>query len=84
MRVTVTSLKQDTFDAYEAAKTADNAWQVALDAAKVDRYSKASHGDEGSELRRLYDARLAADANYHELVETMRRYQDPRQVGLLE
>lgn len=78
----VTSLTNDTHDAYHAALGADNAWQAALDAAKIERYSKGSHGDKGSELRRLYEAKLTADAKYHELIDLVRRYQDPRQVGL--
>lgn len=46
---------------YYAAVEADNAWQAELDAAKIDRWSPQSHGAEGSELRRLFDAKVAAD-----------------------
>lgn len=80
--IKVTSLKQDTFDAYYAARAADDAWQAELDRLRIDRYTLAARGERGSELRCLRDAKIAADAKYHELVETMRRYQDPRQVGL--
>lgn len=78
----VSSLRQDTLDAYEAAKLADNAWQVELDAQKIDRYSLAARGEQGSELRRLRDAKVEADRKYHELCEQLRHYQDPRQIGL--
>lgn len=53
--------REPGFDAYYAAIDADNAWQTALDAAKIDRWSVAAKGDEGSKLRRLYEAKVAAD-----------------------
>jgi len=78
----VTSVKFETLTAYQAAKDADDAWQAALDAAKIYRYSKAARGEPGSELQRLRDAKVAADEKYHELCELLRRYQDPVQAGL--
>jgi hypothetical protein len=80
--VKVTSLKQDTFEAYYAALAADDAWQEELDSRGIERYSRPAKGAQGSDLRNLYEAKLTADRKYHELLETMRRYQDPRQVGL--
>lgn len=50
---------------YYAAIDADNTWQKELDRLKVERYSTAAHGDDGSELRRLYEAKVAADAARH-------------------
>lgn len=82
--VKVTSLKEDTFEAYYAAIAADDAWQEELDSRGIERYSKEAKGAAGSNLRNLHEAKLAADSKYHELVETMRRFQDPRQVGLAE
>lgn len=80
--IKVTSLRQDALDAYEAAKLADNAWQAELDARKIDRYSLAARGERGSQLRRLRDAKCEADRRLRELTETLRRYQDPLQVGI--
>lgn len=84
MRATikVTSLKEDTFEAYYAAVAADDAWQKELDSRGIKRYSREAKGATGSDLRNLHEAKLAADNKYHELVETMRKFQDPRQVGL--
>ena len=78
----VTSIRQDTLDAYEAAKVADAAWQTALDVAGIERYTLAARGGQGSELRQLSDAKVEADRKYHELCELLRRYQDLRQAGL--
>ena len=80
--IKATSLRQDTLDAYEAAKVADNAWQAELDRLKIDRYTLAARGERDSELRRLRDAKVEADRKYHELCELLRRYQDPVQAGL--
>ena len=80
--VKVTSIRQNTLDAYEAAKVADAAWQAELDTQRVDRYTLAARGEQGSELRRLRDAKVEADTKYHELCELLRRYQDPTQAGL--
>lgn len=52
-------------DKYYAAIDADNAWQAELNRLKIDRYSKAARGDEGSELRRLYEVKIAADEARH-------------------
>lgn len=75
----VKSVRHEVFLAYEAAKTADANWQAELDRLKVERYSQAARGCEGSELRRLYESKIAADRQYLELVEILRRYQDPNQ-----
>jgi hypothetical protein len=73
--VKVTSLKQETFEAYYAAIAADDAWQEELDSRGIERYSKEARGaTPDSDLRKLYEAKIAADNKYHELVETMRRY----------
>lgn len=80
--IKVTGLISNAHEAYYAAIEADNAWQAELDRLKIERYSKAAHGDEGSELRRLYEAKNAANDKRHELTELVRRYQDPRQAGL--
>jgi hypothetical protein len=77
-----TSLRQDTLQAYDDAVKADQAWQSALDAAKIDRYSLAARGESGSELRQLRDAKTEADRKLNELTELLRRYQDPHQVGI--
>ena len=82
--IKVTSLKWDTFEAYYAAIAADDAWREELDSRGIERYSKEAKGAADSDLRRLHDAKVAADNRYHELVETMRKFQDPRQVGLIE
>lgn len=50
------------FDAYYAAIDADNAWQAELNRLGIDRWSKAAHGEDGSELRRLYVAKITTDA----------------------
>lgn len=76
----VGSIRWNVVTAQEAAKDADDEWQMELDTQKIDRYSKAAHGANGSPLRRLYNTKVAADQKYHDLVETMRRYQDPEQV----
>lgn len=82
--VKVSSLKHDTFEAYYAAIAADDAWQEELDSRGIERYSKEAKGaSKDSDLRKLYEDKLAADSKYHELLETMRRYQDPLQVGLV-
>lgn len=47
--------------AYYTAIKADDEWQVELDRLKIERYSLAAKGIEGSELRRLYERKLAAD-----------------------
>lgn len=80
--IKVTSLIDDAHKAYYAAIDADNAWQAELDRLKIDRYTLVARGEQGSELRRLRDAKCEADRKHHELVELVRRYQDPRQVGL--
>lgn len=80
--IKVTSLKHDTFEAYYAARAADDAWQEELDSRGIERYSKQAKGAKDSTLQELYNAKLAADKKYHELIETMRHYQDPRQAGL--
>ena len=80
--IKVTSLISDAHEAYYAAIEADNAWQAELDRLKIDRYTLAARGEKGSELRRLRDAKCEADRKRHELTELVRRYQDPRQVGL--
>lgn len=49
------------YDTYWNAVDADNAWQRELNRLRIDRYSKEARGDEGSELRRLYEAKLTAD-----------------------
>lgn len=82
--IKVTSLKEDTFEAYYAAIAADDAWQEELDSRGIERYSKQAKGAADSDLRKLYEAKLATDNTYHELLETMRKFQDPRQVGLVE
>ena len=83
--IKVRSVKHETFEAYYAAIAADDAWQEELDSRGIERYSKEAKGATvDSDLRRLYEAKIAADDKYRELVETMRRYQDPRQVGLPE
>ena len=82
--IKVTSLKWNTFEAYYTAVTADEAWQDELDSRGIERYSRQAKGAADPDLRKLYEAKLAADNRYHELVQTMRRYQDPRQVGLVE
>jgi hypothetical protein len=56
---------------HEIAKWLDNAWQEALEAAFGKhagdmRYTKAGEGDTGSELRRLYDARMVAQKAWHD------------------
>lgn len=53
--------REPGFDLYYAAIDADNAWQAELDRLRIDRYSLAARGDKGSELRRLYDAKMAAN-----------------------
>jgi hypothetical protein len=81
--MTITSIKSirdEVPKAYEAAKVADDNWQVELDRLKIDRYSRAARGAAGSELRALYDAKIIADAKQAELTDIMRRYQDPGQV----
>lgn len=84
MMIKVTSLTWDAREAYYAAIEADNAWQAELNARGIDRYTLAARGEQGSELRRLRDAKCEADRKLHELTELVRRYQDPRQVGLPE
>lgn len=59
--------------AYRAAVDADNAFQAELDRLGVERYSNASKGALGSDLRRLYNAKLAADDAYHAAIAEMRR-----------
>lgn len=59
--MTTTTTRKPGYETYWNAIDADNAWQAALDAAKIDRWSPQSHGAEGSELRRLFDAKVAAD-----------------------
>jgi len=57
--------------AYYAALDADNAWQRELvkqfgaRAGDV-RYTETGQGAEGSTLRKLHDAKLAADSKLHE------------------
>lgn len=80
--IKVTSLISDAHEAYYAAIEADNAWQAELDRLKIDRYTLAARGEKGSELRRLRDAKCESDRKRYELTELVRRYQDPRQVGL--
>jgi hypothetical protein len=51
---------------YRAALAADDVWGTALQkvfgaGAGDARYRKIGEGEEGSELRRLYEAKLAAD-----------------------
>jgi hypothetical protein len=55
---------------HRAAQATDDAWQEALQAAFGKRagdvrYTKAGQGEPGSELRRLYDARTAAQEAWH-------------------
>lgn len=76
----VKSIRHEVLKAYEAAKVADGEWQAEMDRLKVDRYSKAARGVVGSKLRESYDAKVAADAKLVELTDTMRQYQDPKQV----
>lgn len=76
----VKSVRDEVLKAYEAARTAENAWQAELDRLRIDRYSKAARGAVGSEMRALYDAKVAADATLAELTDALRRYQDLRQV----
>lgn len=83
-QVRVSSMRHDTFEAYYVAIAADDAWQEELDARGIERYSKQAKGATDSDLRKLYEGKLAADSKYHELLETMRRYQDPCQSGLPE
>ena len=47
--------------AINAAGAADAAWQAALDAQRIDRWSTRARGEAGSRLRALYDAKAAAD-----------------------
>lgn len=48
--------------AVERAGRADDAWQAGIVAARLpSRWVAAARGAEGSELRRLYDAKVAAD-----------------------
>lgn len=75
-----TSLKNDLYDAQDAAKLADSEWQAALDELGIDRYSRAAKGVAGSALRALYDAKIASDNKVHELTETMSRFQDVDQI----
>lgn len=44
------------------AQAADDAWSLAMEAAGVERYTAAARGEPGSDLRALYDAKVAADA----------------------
>ena len=76
----VKSVRNEVLKAYEAAKTADDDWQAELDQLKVERYSKAARGTVGSNLRKLYNSKIAADARLAELTAILQRYQDPRQV----
>jgi len=76
----VKSIRNEVLKAYEVAKVADGNWQAELDRLKIDRYSLAARGERGSELRKLRDAKVEADRSLAELTETMRRYQDPKQV----
>jgi hypothetical protein len=80
IKVQVTSLVSNAQEAYRAAIAADSAWQTALDTANVDRYSLAARGEQGSELRRLRDAKCEADRKLRKLTELVRFYQDPHQV----
>lgn len=58
----------------QAALRADNAWSAELarlfgkHAGDV-RYTLAGKGDEGSKLRELHDARMAAHAAWHATLE---------------
>ena len=81
MRITVRSLKEDLYAAQDAAKLAADQWQTALDAQRIDRYSAAAKGKAGSELRRLRDAKIAADDKVRELTDVMRRFQDVNQIA---
>jgi len=47
--------------AINAAGAADAAWQSALTAQRINRYSSQARGEAGSQLRALYDAKVAAD-----------------------
>lgn len=56
--------------ALPAFQAADDAWDAELrrlfkDAACMARYQERGRGPEGSELRRLYDAKHAARARWH-------------------
>jgi hypothetical protein len=56
---------------HRKAQAADHAWSEALQAefgkhAGDVRYTKAGQGDPGSELRRLYEARMAAQKAWHD------------------
>lgn len=79
MIISVKSVRNEVFLAYEAAKTADADWQAELDRLQTDRYSRAARGSKGSELRGLYERKIATDKEHLALVETLRQYQDPNQ-----
>lgn len=66
---------------YYIAVNADNDWQAELDAQGIDRYSPAARGVEGSTLRRLYEAKLAADEAMHEAVSKPEYLQAPVSVN---
>lgn len=76
----VTSIKEELFAAQDAAKVADDVWQAELDRLGVERYSLASKGEIGSDLRALYETKIIRDARVRELTDTMRRYQNVEQV----
>jgi hypothetical protein len=76
----VKSVRDEVLKAYYTAKAADDNWQEELDACGIYRYSKAARGVAGSNLRELYEAKVAADVRQAELTEIMWRYQDPKQV----
>lgn len=59
--MTTTTTREPGYETYWNAIDADNAWQTELDRLKIDRWSPQSHGEAGSELRRLFDAKVAAD-----------------------
>jgi hypothetical protein len=54
-------------EAYVAAVAADNAWDAKLPKTTNARYLPVGKGEEGSELRALYDARQAALATWWDM-----------------
>lgn len=59
--MTTTTTREPGYETYWNAIDADKAWQAELDRLKIDRWSPQSHGAEGSDLRRLFAAKVAAD-----------------------
>jgi hypothetical protein len=44
----------------------DDAWSVELARCGISRWTAAAKGEEGSALRRIYDARMTAQARWHQ------------------